>query len=126
MTADQLAVVLVEIAEIERREGFEGPKITGYISSVAAMQDMMVRGGGEFMPLVVEDAIIGEIWRAVKSHLDPENYLKDWMIDIEDGGDGGFVVMIRDRVGRLISEGQGPLALAAAKAWLAAIQEIRK
>ena len=60
----EIAEVLEEIAAVERRPGYEGPTITGYISSVAAMQDLMVRGGGDFMPKVIEDAIVGAVGRA--------------------------------------------------------------
>lgn len=42
-------------------------------------------------------------------------------VDIEDGGDGGFIALIKDRLGHKIGVGQGPLALAAANAYLEAM-----
>jgi len=128
-TDDPLAVVLAEIAEIEGREGFKGPKITEAFDAIKWIADdfddqelddddgNMLR----FPPAWTEDILIGEIVRAVKAHRNPQNHLDDWMIDIEDGGDGGFIVLVKDRLGHKIAVGQGPLALAAARAYRDAI-----
>jgi hypothetical protein len=62
MTA-AVGAALERIRDLEERPDYMGPKITGYISSVAAMQDLMVRGGGDFMPRVIEDATVGAIGR---------------------------------------------------------------
>jgi hypothetical protein len=116
MTPDELASVLAEIAEIEATPGFDGPRIWGKIQ---IFRKQAFQGGWSQDHL--EDRIVGEIGRAVKAHRNPDNHLKDWMIDIEDGGCGQFVVYIKDRIGHKIGVGQGPLALAALLAWEAAI-----
>jgi hypothetical protein len=111
---DQLAAVLREIAEIEGWDGFEGPKIGGAISSIKLPTKW------------IEAIIVGEIMLVVKAHWNPKNHLEDWMIDIEDGGDGDFIVVIKDRLGHEMAAGQGPLALAAARAYREAIKETMK
>jgi len=56
--ADQLAAVLDKIAEMERREGFEGPKIV--TSDLVACQRCDADPSGHCF----EDGLVGEIWRA--------------------------------------------------------------
>ena len=112
-SSQELADVLRKIADAEL--GSEGKRITPTLFSWAweAVDDIDRFG----------DHVFGEIIRAVKAHWNPENHLKDWMIDIEDGGGGQFVVYIKDRIGHKIGVGQGPLTLAAARAYQKAIQE---
>ena len=116
---DQLvAEVLDAIAEIERLDGYEGPKIARrlHLIRISCLNDYGPDGEEVF-----EDRLVGAIWRAVKARRNPKNHLDDWMIDIEDGGDYSFVVFVKDRLGHKIGVGQGALAFAAALAWLAAI-----
>lgn len=112
-----LAEVLDAIAEIERLDGYEGPKIARrlHLIRISCLNDYGPDGEEVF-----EDRAVGAIWRAVKARRNPKNHLDDWMIDIEDGGDS-FVVFVKDRLGHKIGVGQGALAFAAALAWLAAI-----
>lgn len=128
---DQLAAVLDEIAEMERREGFEGPKISTDInaarelierSSIRLTDENGITWSCELPSEWIEDIVGGEIVRAAKAHRNPENRLEDWMIDIEDGGDGQFVVYIKDRLGHKLGVGQGPLAIAAATAYRDALK----
>lgn len=123
-----LAEVLDAIAEIERRPGYEGPKITEEIESIRWIGDDFDEQQYDyddgttltFPREWIDDVTVGAIWRAVKARRNPKNHLDDWMIDIEDGGDS-FVVFVKDRLGHKIGVGQGALAFAAALAWLAAI-----
>ena len=117
---DQLVAVLDAIAEIERGDGYEGPKIARrlHLIRISCRNDYGPDGDGEE---VFEDRLVGAIWRAVKARRNPKNHLDDWMIDIEDRGDGGFIVLIKDRLGHKIAVGQGALAFAAANAYLEAI-----
>jgi hypothetical protein len=117
VTDDQLPTVLAKIAEIEKRPGYEGPKIGRRLQLIRISAPKLHGDDGEE---VFEDRAVGAIWRAVKAHWNPKNHLDDWMIDIEDGGDS-FVVFVKDRLGHKIGVGQGALALAAARAYLAAI-----
>ena len=114
--ADALTEVLAKIAEIEGRDGHEVPKIGKYLISMTPPDHFLGRERRMW-----EDHVVGAIVRAVKAHQNPENHLDDWMIDIEDGGDGSFIVFIKDRLGHKIAVGQGPLALAAARAYRDAI-----
>lgn len=117
-----LSEVLAKIAEIEDRPGYEGPRITTALSNAV----WRIYGQTERFSLNeeswAEDIIVGTIVRAAKSHRNPDSRLEDWMIDIEDGGDGGFIVFVKNRLGHKIGVEQGPLALAAARAYLAAIE----
>ena len=110
-----LAEILEEIRALEESEEFEGPKI-----SSALTKEIQGRlKGFRRDPEIWEDHVVGEIVRAVKARRNPENHLDDWMIDIEDGGDGQFVVYIKDRLGHKIAVGEGPIALAVAMAYRA-------
>lgn len=115
---DQLVAVLAKIDEIERGAGYEGPKIARrlHLIRISCLRDYGPDGEEVF-----EDRLVGAIWRVVKARRNPKNHLDDWMIDIEDRGDGGFIVLIKDRLGHKIAVGQGALAFAAANAYLEAI-----
>lgn len=64
MISAAITEALERIRAREGQPGYEGPKITSYIRNVAAIQYLMVRGGGDFMPKVTEDAIVGAVGRA--------------------------------------------------------------
>jgi len=64
MISAAITEALERIRAREGQPGYEGPKITSYIRNVAAIQYQMARGGGDFMPKVTEDAIVGAVGRA--------------------------------------------------------------
>ena len=125
---DAIAEALERIRALEGRDGYEGPTITGYISSVAAMQDLMVRGGGDFMPKVIEDAIVGAVgrgcdkmplhWEGGRNN-NPEGGYIFAISRLAPGYDGDHFVQNHEH---LISEiVADSLALAALRAWEEAI-----
>jgi hypothetical protein len=117
MTPDAIAAALERIRRLEARPGYEGPMIARRLQLIRIMDKKDYGDDGE---AVFGDRAVGAVVRVAKAHRNPQNHLDDWMIDIEDGGDS-FAVLIKDRLGHKIGVGQGPLALAALLAWLAAI-----
>jgi hypothetical protein len=93
---DQLVAVLAKIAEIEGREGYEGPKISDIERYIYELE---YRSEGQLPPEWKNDIIVGEIGRACDA--------RGWALKID--GSYGDEALAEDRV------------IAAASAYLKAI-----
>lgn len=115
---DRLAVVLDEIAEMERREGFEGTKIGRRLQLIRISTRAW---HGDEWEEVFEDRAVGKICRACEARSKPGRRKWQYYMKWPKAPEGDYLVIVQ--AGPLRFEGRGgSLALAVATAYRDALK----